>query len=38
MFYPINEDVARRAKEMNSFGDYKPGSATASYQARVAEA
>ena len=38
MFYPINEDVARRAKEMNSFGDYKPGSATASYQASVAEA
>ena len=38
MTYTINEDAARRAKEMNSFSDYKPGSATASYNAQVAEA
>lgn len=25
IYYPISEDVARRAKEMNSFSDYKPG-------------
>ena len=28
-YYPINEGAARRAKEMNSFSDYKEGSATA---------
>ena len=27
----INEETARRAKEMNSFSDYKPGSATKEY-------
>ena len=43
-YYPINEDLARRAKEMNSFSDYVPGSATAEYRrcvdgaARIAEA
>ena len=43
-YYPINEDLARRAKEMNSFFDYVPGSATAEYRrcvdgaARIAEA
>ena len=31
-YYSINEGAARRAKEMNSFSDYKPGSATAEYQ------
>ena len=24
-YYPINEGAARRAKEMNSFSDYKEG-------------
>ena len=38
MLYPINEDVAKRAKEMNSYDDYKPGSATATYRSYVAEA
>ena len=28
-YYTINEDAARRAKEANSFDDYRPGSATA---------
>lgn len=43
-YYPINEDLARRAKEMNSFFDYVPGSATAEYHrcvdkaTRIAEA
>ena len=43
-YYPIDEDLARRAKEMNSFFDYVPGSATAEYRrcvdeaARIAEA
>ena len=37
-YYPINEDLARRAKEMNSFYDYVPGSATAEYQRMVDEA
>ena len=31
----INEVTARRAKEANSFSDYKPGSATAEYQSMV---
>ena len=31
-YYPINEETARRAKEANSFYDYRPGSATAEYQ------
>ena len=30
-YYPINEGAARRAKEMNSFSDYKEGSATAEF-------
>lgn len=34
-YYPINETAARRAKVMNSFDDYKPGSATAQYRAMV---
>ena len=37
-YYPINEELARRAKEMNSFSDYVPGSATQSYRAEVDEA
>lgn len=37
-YYMINEDLARRAKEMNSFSDYKAGSATAGYRAAVDEA
>lgn len=37
-YYPINEDAARQAKEMNSFSDYQPGSATAGYQAMVDKA
>jgi hypothetical protein len=35
--YPINEDLARRAKESYSFTDYVPGSATESYRAMVRE-
>lgn len=31
-YYSINEDAARRAKEMNSFMDYIPGSATEEYK------
>lgn len=31
-YYPINENAARRAKEMNSFFDYVPGSATKEYR------
>lgn len=38
MYYEINEETARRAKEMSSFYDYKPGSATAAYRAQVDEA
>ena len=34
----INEDMARRAKEAMSFDNYKPGSATAAYNAACAEA
>ena len=37
-YYPINEDAARRAKEMNSFDSYKPGSATAAYRSYIDEA
>lgn len=37
-YYPINEDAARRAKNMNSFSDHKEGSATASYRKAVDEA
>lgn len=31
----INEETARRAKEMCSFSDYKPGSATAEYTSQI---
>ncbi len=31
----INEETARRAKEMNSFSDYKPGTATAEYTGQM---
>ena len=37
-YYSINETAARRAKDMNSFSDYKPGSATAEYRHYVDEA
>ena len=37
-YYSINEGAARRAKEMNSFSDYQPGSATAEYRHYVDEA
>lgn len=37
-YYEINEDAARRAKEMNSFSEYKPGSATAEYRQMVDKA
>ena len=37
-YYPIDETTARRAKEMSSFYDYKPGSATASYRQEVDKA
>lgn len=35
---PINEELARRAKEMNSYDDYIPGSATAEYESYCAAA
>lgn len=37
-YYPINEEAAKRAKDMNSFSDYQLGSATTSYRAMVDEA
>ena len=37
-YYPINEELARRANEMNSFFSYVPGRATQSYRAEVDEA
>lgn len=37
-YYSINETAARRAKDANSFYDYKPGSATAEYRQYVDEA
>ena len=37
-YYPIDEEAAKRAKEMNSFSDYKPGSRTADYRSQVDEA
>lgn len=37
-YYQINEEAARRAKEMNSFFEYKTGSATAEYQTMVDKA
>ena len=35
MYYFIDEEAARRAKEMNSYFDYKPGSATEEYRREV---
>ena len=37
-YYSIDEDAARRAKEMNSFFGYRSGSATEEYRSRVDEA
>lgn len=37
-YYTINEETARRAKEMNSFSDYIPGSATFGYRRQVDDA
>lgn len=37
-YYEINEDMARLAKEMMSFSDYIPGSATAEYRRMVDKA
>ena len=37
-YYPINEAAARQAKEMNSFYDYKEGSATEEYRGMVDKA
>lgn len=37
MRYPINEELARRAKEAYSMSDYVPGSATAEYESACAE-
>ena len=37
-YYEISEAAAKRAKEMNSYSDYAPGSATAGYQQMVDEA
>lgn len=34
-YHTINEEAARRAKDMNSFRDYKAGSATAEYRRMV---
>ena len=35
IYYAINEGAARRANDVNSFYDYKPGSATAEYRQMV---
>ena len=37
-YYPIHEATAKRAKEMNSFSDYTPGSATLEYKSLVDQA
>ncbi len=37
-YYPINEELARRANEMNSYFSFVPGRATQSYRAEVDEA
>jgi len=37
-YYDINEETARRAKEANSFSDYKPNSMTEHYRAKVDQA
>lgn len=34
-YYPIDEDAARRAKDMNSLSDYAEGSATDEYRRDV---
>ena len=34
-YYEISEAAAKRAKDMNSYSDYAPGSATAGYRAMV---
>lgn len=34
-YYTVNEEAARRANDMNSFRDYKAGSATAEYRRMV---
>lgn len=34
-YYPISEETARRANDLNSYYTYEPGSATASYRAQV---
>jgi len=36
-YYPIDEDLARRARESYSYSEYKPGSASADYRAMVDE-
>lgn len=36
--HPINESLAKQAKEAMSFDSYKPGSATAEYNAACAKA
>ena len=38
MYHEINETAARRAKEANSYSDYKTGSATSEYRTAVDEA
>ena len=35
MYYPIDENTARRSHEMMSMSDYREGSATTEYQAAV---
>jgi len=37
MYYEIHENTARLAKTMNSFSDYKSGSATSEYRSTVSE-
>ena len=36
-YYEISEVAAKRAKDMNSYSDYAPDSATAGYRAMVDE-
>ena len=38
IYYTINEGAARRANDVNSYYDYKPGSATAEYRSMVDKA
>ena len=37
-YYEINEQTARRANDVNSMSDYRPGSATEEYRAAVDKA